>query len=198
MTMYRINASWQNWPGAPGITTFFQDPAVAQPNPAAIRTFFAAIASLLPTGLTVSVASSGDLIEETTGTLAGTWSSTPVPAVVTGTGTGAYAGNAGAVVHWLSSTVVKTRRLRGRSFLVPLVSTAYDTAGSLSAGTLSTLTPAAQALMDATAGHLVVWHRPVKAKPTHVPPIVAAPGSKAAVTSIRVPDLAVSLRSRRV
>jgi hypothetical protein len=196
--MYRINAAWQNWPGAPGVTTFFQNPAVAQPNPAAIRTFFAAVQALIPSGLTISVASSGDLIEETTGTLAGTWSATPVPAVVTGTGAGAYAGNAGAVIHWLSSTVVGKRRLRGRSFLVPLISTAYDTAGSLSTATLGVLTPAAQALMDATAGHMVVWHRPRKANPAKVPPVVASVGSMAPVTSIRVPDLAVSLRSRRV
>lgn len=196
--MIRVNASWQNWPGAPGVTTFFQDPAVGQPNPIAIRSFFNSIAQFLPTGLTINVASSGDLINEVNGTLEGTWSSAPAPTVVTGAGTGAYAGNAGAVVHWLSSTVVKTRRLRGRSFLVPLTNTAYDASGSLSTGALSIITPAAQALVDTLAGHLVVWHRPVKAKPTHVPPIVAAPGSKAPVTGVRVPDLAVSLRSRRV
>jgi len=192
--MYRINASWQNWPGAPGLTTFYQDPAVAQPNPGAVRSFFNSLISYLPPGLTVTVASSGDLIEEDRGTLAGTWSATPAPTVVTGIGTGAYAGNAGAVVHWLTSTVVRTRRLRGRSFIVPLVNTAYDGSGSLSTAFMTQLQSAADGLVNATPGHLVVWNRPIKAKGQ--PATVL--GSKGPVIGARVPDLAVSLRSRRI
>ena len=194
MAMYRINVSWQNWPGAPGVTTFFQNPAVGQPNPEAVRVFFDAIRALLPLNLSLNVPGSGDMVEETTGELAGTWQSTPAPAQVVGATAGTYAGNAGGVIHWLTQGVVNNRRVRGRSFLVPLVGTCYENNGSLSAATLTTMQNAATALMNATPGHLVVWSRPVK--PT--PGVAARAGSQHAVSGIRVPDLAVSLRSRRV
>ncbi len=196
--MYRINAAWQNWPGAPGVTTFFQDPAIGQPNPAAIRAFFNAIAAYLPNGATIQVPSSGDLIEEADGKISGTWSSTPAPAVVTAGGLGSYAGNAGAVVHWLTSTIAKGRRVRGRSFLVPIVGSQYESNGSLQPTCITGIENAATALMNATPGHLLVWHRPTYQKPATKPPTMLSPGSKAAVTGIRVPDLSVSLRSRRV
>lgn len=188
MTMIRIRAAWQNWPGAPGVTTFYQDPAVAQADAASVRTMFNAIAALLPSGLTVTVPATGDLIEENTGALSGSWSVTPAPTVVTGTGTGAYAGNAGAVMHWLTTTVVNGRRVRGRSFIVPLIGSAFFTDGSLATATITTLANAASAMIATTADHFVVWHRP---RP-------GIPGSKAPVVSSSVPDLAISLRSRRI
>lgn len=194
MTMYRINAAWQNWPGAPGVTTFFQNPAIAQPNPGAIRTFFEAMKTALPAGLTVTVPGSGDLIEESNGQIAGAWSATPAPLPTTMQGAGAYAGNAGSVVHWLTTTVVNGRRVRGRSFLVPVVMSGFETNGSLTPSMVDGIRTAAQALVDTTPGHLVVWHRPRKATPTQP----ASVGSFAAVTGVRVPDLAISLRSRRV
>lgn len=188
MSMYRIRAAWQNWPGAPGVTTFYQDPAIAQPNAAAVRSFFNTLAPLLPAGLTITVPSTGDIIEENTGALSGSWSVTPAPTVVTGTGTGNYAGNAGGVVHWLTTTVVNGRRVRGRSFIVPLIGSAFFTDGSLATATIGTMSTAASTMLAATADHFVVWHRP---RP-------GIPGSKAATVSSSVPDLAISLRSRRI
>lgn len=195
MTMHRYQVSWQNWPGAPGVTSFFTDPASGNPDPAPLRTFFNALAGLLPSGLTITVPATGDLIEETTGQLAGTWTATPTPTVVTGTNTNTYAGNAGAVVHWLSTDVVNGRRVRGRSFLVPLGSSVFDTAGSLSSGTLTTIQTAAAALLASATWHPVVWARPYT-DPAGIHP--SRVGSKHPATSYRVPDLAISLRSRRV
>lgn len=188
MTMIRIRAAWQNWPGAPGVSTFYQDPAVAQADAATVRTFFNALAALLPSGLTVTVPASGDLIEENTGQLSGSWSVTPAPTVVTGTGAGVYAGNAGGVCHWLTSTVVRGRRVRGRTFVVPLIGSAFAADGSLSSSTVTTMAGAASALLAATPNHFVVWNRP---RP-------GIPGTKAPATSSSVPDLAISLRSRRI
>jgi hypothetical protein len=185
----RVNVAWQNWPGAPGSTVFYgNSTSWVQGDVDAIRTFFDAIKQYLPSGLTITVPSSGDNIDDGTGDIVGTWSVATPPIVVSGTGAGAYAGNAGAVVHWLTDDVVNGRRVRGRSFLVPLTSAAYDTGGSLIAGALTILSNAAAALVTATSLRMQVWHRPQ-------PP---AAGSSHPINGSRVPDLAVSLRSRRI
>lgn len=188
MTLARVNVAWQGWPGSPGVSTFYLDPSPAQASVDAIRTFFQSLITLLPSGLTISVPGSGDELSEATGTLTGTWSVGTTPTVVTGTGAGNYAGNAGAVVHWLTTSFNSGRRIRGRTFLVPLVSTAYDTTGSLGTATITTISNAANALLTTNSGLMNVWSRP---RP-------GSTGLQANITGIRVPDLAVSLRSRRI
>lgn len=187
-TVARISVSWQGWPGAPGVSQFYASTSSLQATVDALRAFFQAQNTLIPTGLTITVPGSGDTLDDATGNLVGTWSVTTPPVIVTGSGAGAYAGNAGAVVHWLTAAVINGRRLRGRTFMVPLVASAYDTSGSISTAALATITGAANTLLSATLGFLLVWHRPV-------PP---AAGSTAAYNAVRVPDLAVSLRSRRI
>lgn len=194
MAIYRVNCAWQNWPGAPGVTTFYASPGPVQVDIDAVRTFFNALTGLIPVGLTIQVPSSGDVIDETTGTITSAWSVATTPAVVTGTATGSYAGNAGAVIHWLSVGIVNGRRVRGRSFIVPITGSAYDAAGSLSTATITTLTNAANAL-EASSFPMTIWSRPVT---NAVPPATNRAGSQHQVNSIRIPDLAVSLRSRRV
>lgn len=191
----RVTVAWQGWPGSPGVTQFYTDNVPAQTTIDGIRSFFQSLITLLPTGLTINVPGSGDIVEDATGGLAGSWSVGTTPLQVTGNGAGTYAGNAGAVVHWLTNTVVTKRRLRGRTFIVPMVSSAYDATGSLSVTALNTLTTAASTLVSAAGGNLVVWHRPVIQKGTGV---VVRTGSNGKITSSRVPDLAVSLRSRRI
>lgn len=189
MSIARINVAWQNWPGAPGVTTFYADDTVAlQPVVDAIRSMFNALAALLPTGLTIQVPSTGDRIDEANGNIIGSWTVATPPAVVTATGAGAYAGNAGAVMHWLTAGVVNGRRVRGRSFIVPLVGSQYDASGSIAATPLSTLQTAAAGLITAAGANLRVWHRNT----------AFTSGSAHAMTGSRVPDLAVSLRSRRI
>lgn len=188
-TMNRVSVAWQNWPGAPGVTQLYVTGAITQPSVDSIRSFFQALVSLIPSGLTIQVPSSGDQIDDVTGRITGAWSVASTPAVVTGTASGNYAGNAGAVIHWLTTVVVNNRRLRGRTFIVPLSGGAtYDTGGSLAPATITTLTTAANGLVTALGVTLAIWHRPTN----------FSGGSSAAVTSVRVPDLAVSLRSRRI
>jgi hypothetical protein len=190
----RVTVAWQGWPGSPGVSHFYLDTVPAQTSINAIRQFFSAWAFALPSGMTITVPGSGDIVEDVSGKLAGTWSVGTTPAVVTGTGGGVYAGNAGAVVHWLTGGVANNRRIRGRTFMVPLIGASYDTNGALLASALTQFQTAAAALVTSAAGNLVVWHRPIIQKGTGV---VITPGSSSDVTSSRVPNLAVTLRSRR-
>lgn len=188
-TMHRFNCAWQNWPGAPGVSTFYTDTATDISTVTdALRAFWNSLAGMIPSGLTIQVPSNGDAIDDTDGSIVGAWSDGTPVLVVTGSGAGAYAGNAGAVVHWLTTGVVNGRRVRGRTFVVPIIATQYETNGSLSAAALTTLNGAASTLVTAIGAGMRVWHRPK-------PP---AAGSSFAVSNHRVPDLAVSLRSRRI
>lgn len=187
-TLNKIPVSWQSWPGAPGVSTFYTLGGDLDSDVAALRAFFNAHIALLPSGLLIQVPGLGDTIDDVTGQINGAWNATSAPANVTGTGAGVYAGNAGAVVHWLTALVINGRRVRGRTFMVPLIGSSYDSSGSLGTGTITTIQTAATTLITAMAGRMRVWHRPAG----------GLGGGSGAVDSARVPDLAVSLRSRRV
>jgi hypothetical protein len=110
------------------------------------------------------------------------------PTVVNGGGSGAYSAPSGAVLHWLTGTVRNGRRLRGRTFIVPLANSNYEANGTLAAGTITAIQNAGLALMDEATTRLVVYGRPAPN---------AADGVAALVTGARVPDMAAVLRSRR-
>lgn len=187
-TLNKIPVAWGSWAGAPGVSTFYTFGGNLDNDVAAIRAFFNSLALQFPSGITFSVPGVGDTIDDATGLINGAWNATAAPAIVTGTGSGAYAGNAGGIVHWLTSGVANGHRVRGRTFLVPLIATAFDTQGSLSTTALTAIRSAAATLISSGAGDFRVWHRPVG----------GAGGASFATLTSSVPDLAITLRSRRV
>jgi hypothetical protein len=191
-TLHRVRARWSGFQGSPGFSNFYFDTA-ALPNLGALRTFFDSSKGFWAPGVSVQIENTGDTISDQDGSLQGSWSTTSVFSVDSA-GTGGYAGAAGAVVHWNTSTVVRGRRLRGRTFLVPMNSSAYDTSGTISSGLKTNLEGAAAAMVSALGSTFRIWSRPLRNPTTGA---ITANGTNSAVTSSRVPDLAVSLRSRR-
>lgn len=187
----RFRTIWSNFPGAPGYTNWYvsgaEDPTVAAGAASAAHDFWDAIKAMLPTGTALQVQGVADVINDATGELAGQVSYTP-PAQVTGTGPGAYSGASGALVDWLTLTYRNGRRVRGRSYIVPVISQYYENNGSLTAAGISTLTGAATSLLAALDGSMRVWSRPTPTHPT---------GASSVITAATVPDLAVVMRSRR-
>lgn len=184
MTMNRVRVLWQNWPGAPGYTNHYVGSNVLAQT--AIRTFYDAIKSYVPNGLTIQVPSTGDQVNEATGAITGVWSGA-AQAVVTGGGNVAYANAVGACVNWRTGLIIDGRRPMGRTFLVPLTSQAFETNGTLGSVALTTIGTAATQLIADLAGELKVWHRPN----------AAGPGSNVTVLTAQVPDMGAVLRSRR-
>jgi hypothetical protein len=90
-------------------------------------------------------------------------------------------------VRWQTAGIENFRRVKGRTFLCPLIVGAFDTAGTIFGTNQATLQAAATIL--AATGKLVIWHRPPTG--THVG------GSMHAVTGALVPDKVTSLRTRR-
>lgn len=192
MAIARITAVWSGFTGAPGYTNFFFDAFgsgdLVDAETARVRAFFNALTLNLPADVDINVQGEAAILDEVTGELIGYANATTQPAVVAGVATGGYSAPSGATIGWQTEAVAKGRRLRGRTFIVPLSNGSYEANGTLTPGTIQALNAAANALIgDGSGPQLVIWSRPV----------AGAGGSIGAVTGHRVPDLAAVLRSRR-
>lgn len=192
MKLHRVVVTWAGPPVVGSAVTVLHYDGTNQTAPpvAAINTAFANMHNLLPNNVVVTVPNSGDSINDTDGTLAGSWVGT---GGIANGGTGGAVGPAGVggVVGWQTSTIVAgskgPRRLRGRTFIVPLAGIAYDTSGTLTDAGLSVLNQFGTDLR--ASGPLAIWHRPLTKGATN--------GSSGPVISHRVRDKAAFLSSRR-
>lgn len=195
----RVTSRWTGFTGAPGFTVLhfrdFGGTDITVPDAQAavdrVYTFFNAIKSLLPAQVTVQVQGEVEAIDEPTGALQDVLVAT-APAAVVGTAisSNSYAAAVGGVVSWRTGVVRNARRIRGRTFLVPLTTTAFDNTGTLTSTALTTLNAAATALRDTTSiADLGIYARPTAPGATD--------GLWALVTGHQVPDMGAVLRSRR-
>jgi hypothetical protein len=191
----RVRVNWTNFPGAPGVSTFYLDPTTT--NMAHLKTFFNSIKDVFPNGLTTEVPNSGDVIDSATNHIVGGWIGSGGGTQTSIAGANAYSGTSGGLVRWQTNAILNGRRLAGRTYLVPLERAQYDLNGSLAASFITLVGTAAATLIAAYAGSLVMYGPPRNAGtlgPTD-------PG-KAAITgpviSAVIPDLAAVMRSRRL
>lgn len=192
-TINRMRADWASFTGAPGVSTFYS--LAPETDIVALGAFFLAQEPHLPAGLTIVMEGFGDQISDVDGSLLGSWAA-PVPSSTLGSSNTGYAAPAGCVIDWLTNVVVDGSRVVGRTFLVPLSNSSYDPEGTLNNTILAAIQTSADNLIAASAGNLVVWHRPRKSP---VPPSTLPPhaGSHAVITGSRVRDKVAVLRSRR-
>lgn len=169
----------------PGVSIFYADEAATGVT-AALKTFYSSISDELGQGLAVNYPSSGDIIDSGTGAIVGTWTDTP-QSPTGGNLSDAPVMGVGARVEWITGVVLNGRRVRGRTFIVPLAKSRFEGPGMLTSGCVSTLQSAASALVAAT--DLRIWSRPG--------PTPGAMGGSALVVSAAVPDQVSWLRSRR-
>lgn len=195
----RVTARWSGFSGAPGFTVMHfrdfdteGDVTQAQADSAVNRVggFFNAISTALPSAVTVSISGDVEILEDSTGTLVDSVTAAGIPLPVQGGATGNVAGPAGAVVNWRTGSIRNGRRIRGRTFLVPLATSVYAEDGTLSPGVQSTIQTAATALVASTGTpDLGVYARPSGP--------AAADGQWVVATGANVPDMVAVLRSRR-
>jgi hypothetical protein len=195
--MIRVTVNWTGFTGAPGFTNFHfrdftegpVDQAMADGSVAKVDAFISNWQSSLPSTVKIQTNAQVSRIEDTTGELKGFFQTTPA-AQRTGTGTGSYSAASGAVFNWYTNGIVRGRRVRGRTFVVPLAGSALGADGTLDDAKVTGLRTVAQTFISATgSGDLGVWSRPSAPGATD--------GSWWAVTSFTLPDKAAILRSRR-
>jgi len=189
---------WQGFQGAPGYTKFsfmgITDASALNAAGAAIRQFFFAFSTQIPNLATVTVLTTVPVHEMANGLLLREEVMSTAPAVVTGAAAAGtlYSGGVGAYVTWQTSAIYAGHRVRGRSYLVPLVlGGAAD--GTLGTGTVTLLQNAANALISSQAGKFAIWSRTF----TEPPNPTQIGGGLSTVTAAIVPDKTGILRSRR-
>ena len=205
----RVKLQWQGWQGAPGLTAFhfredadhgnFSNNAIAATQ--AVESFAETIKTQLPSGVTIQCATEVESLEETTGALIDVTNVTPAAAKRNDAAVGeSFAAAAGAVINWRTNVVRRRRRIRGRSFLVPLKGGAFQSDGTLSAGTITALQTAANNLLNVAATpDFGVWGRPTRVLDVNgkFTGETLPDGIWASAVSASVPDMSAVLRSRR-
>nr|CRY96698.1 hypothetical protein [uncultured prokaryote] len=192
MAISKVTAVWSGFPGAPGYTNFFFNAFGAGDlvdlEVARVEAFMTAVAAWIPSTAKITVQPEVSFHEESTGELVGYSTAGVAPDVITGGRSGSYSSPVGGLVQWNTATIARGRLLKGRTFVVPMGSSAFDTDGSLASPAITALLAAANGLIgDGSGPELVVWSRPRQ----------GVGGSIGTVTDARVPDKAVVLRSRR-
>lgn len=194
----KVTINWSGMPGGPGFSNlYFKDisggPSIDQTvvdnAVSKVDTWLDAFQPSLPTSIITGVSSTVEAIDEATGNLQAFYTATPAAAAGGGGGT-TYAAPVGVVVSWFTNNVINSRRVRGRTFIVPLSTSAYEADGSLGTTKLVTWNAASAALIGTgAAAEFGIWHRPTTPG--------GSDGEFALVTAHRIPDMAAVLTSRR-
>jgi len=208
-SILRVKLNWTGFPGAPGLTVFhFRDfdgggdfSTQAQAATSRVELFAGAIKDLLPSTASLRCASDVEEIEETTGELVNIHPVTAANGTISNASAAAvYSGPVGAVINWRTNGVRNGRRIRGRSFIVPITGDKFDASGTLATATITTLQNAANALVNpAGSPDLGVYARPTAIKDAQGNPTGEhnADGIWYVAAAANVPDLAAVMRSRR-
>lgn len=186
-----LTAKWENFPGAPGWTRLKFNGALDAAGAAAaagnFKSFLNGIIGMVPTGITLTIQPTAEVYNDS-GVLTDVVAITPVPTAATGNAAGTYAGGVGAVVHWITGAIHLGAKVRGRTFLVPLAGSAFDSTGTLDNTKLLSLRGAADGLVAST---------PKLAVSSKKPPDGSGGNLTTVVISAVVNDKSAILRSRR-
>jgi hypothetical protein len=195
--MLKFTTNWTGFVGAPGYTNMYVrdfsegdvDQAMADSFITRLDAFWDSLAPYMPSVVSYVVDPTVEVIEDTTGALQ-RFMTVAADSTRVGIGTGTYSAPSGAVVNWYTNVVRGTRRLKGKTFIVPLNGAAYESNGTLSTATLNTLRGSATTLLTGPGvGRLGVWGRPTTSGGTN--------GIWAFAETSSVPDMAAILTSRR-
>lgn len=171
-----------------GLTTvtFWSETGVLADQRQNLHTLFDSVKGDLSTGTTWTVATTGRLIDETTGAVTGGWSE---PTARTGSGTSAtdvVPDAAQVLLRWKTPVVLGGRFVQGRSFIPGLVSNKV-LQGNLAPTSITSWNSAATTFVTAADG-FGIWHRPTS----------GSGGAHALVTSASVWSEIAVLRRRRL
>lgn len=193
----RLTINWTNFTGGPGYTNLhYKDPGATDVNQAAIDEAITTVDSylddwplLLPDGVSFVVDPAVEILNVENGSLEDVASGSPDTTRV-GTSVGKYAGGSGACISWYTNVVRNSRRIRGRTFMVPLGWDSLSADGTIDNATLAGMQGATSVFISNVGpAKLHVWSRP------------SAPGASdgvaAEVQSFRINDKLAQLRSRR-
>ena len=157
--MHRCRVTWSGSAVVGASTSTFYSTDVSGSLQLALATFFQAIRNRIPSTATVTLASSGDVIESTTGALSGVWTA-GTGFSYNGTDAGAFTLGVGPRFVWNTGGVTNGRRVRGAFFMCPSSGSVFGLDGRINSSVLTGFQTAADALVTAASPGFVIWHRP--------------------------------------
>lgn len=191
--MQKLVCAWSGLTGGPAYSVFYARPGGGmQPF---FKTFWTAIAGLIPSALSVTVPNSGDTVEESNGELQGVWTN-GTSQTIAGTSSSAFAPQVGGLIQWRTGQMRRGHRIQGHTFVVPIGGANFTAAGILVTTAQSTLASAANTLWSSGGGSMLVWHRPLM-NYTPNPPEQLLPGEGIPINASNVPFKIATLNSRR-
>jgi len=185
MNIRRLRVTLSGGVMGSGVATHYFDSSTTA-GQSLYKGFWTSCASVMSGGVTITVPDNGEEFDSVTGALVGVWSQ-GTPGTITGGGTGSYPGGVGACVGWNTSGIHAGRKVRGRTFIVPLALNQYDNDGSLATGAITTINTAAATMLSGAANKHLIWARP---RP-------GVPGEAYIITGGLVKDHVSWLKSRR-
>lgn len=196
MTIAQLQVTWKGLPGGDGFSFFYVRSTAASISP--LPTFFDALKAFFPSRLSWVINPFWKLIDETNGKMTGAGGGGPQP-TITATGPDAFPPNAGAQVRWETPDFVNGRRVKGRTYLVPMCGSFFGSNGLFTANTAGQINAAADVMRSAYTGNLVVWSRPLFEKDANGNPtdVLKRAGSVHTVTTTVCPTKVVTLNGRR-
>jgi hypothetical protein len=178
-----------NWAGAPVVgpstTTWHCDPDDVAVVTAGMRAFFQGLSTLLPIGLQITVATTGDVIDEASGDVTTTWTA-PLTVPVVGAEEHTWNNGVGMRVVWATIGVIGGRQVRGSTFVVPVTQPGFEGAGNITSSYIGVAAAAAGAVVS-TPVPLRIYSRKT----------AAHAGVSFPVMGFSVPDKVSWLRTRR-
>lgn len=186
----RIEVTWTGNVTGDGISVFYAASGTTT-APAAIKAFFTTLAGWMPTAMSWDIPSTGQVIDDATGTLTGVWAHAGGGTVASSGGTQNRAQGVGMRIKWYTGGIVNGRMVTGATFIVPLMTSAYESDGTITSVVTANASTAGNTLISAT--DLVIWSRPFAGNPT----TPARAGSSHTVIACSVPDKVSWLKTRR-
>lgn len=192
MAYTQITARYNGFTGSPGWIRmkFLGALNVGDANTAAanFRTMLNAWNAYMPTGSSITIDSAAAVYDDA-GSQTGEVTLSVVPAGITGVSGAVYAGGSGAVINWTTGAFHLGRKVRGRTFAVPLTSIAFSADGTLAGAAQTALATAAVTFAGSSPTPVIFSQKPNGA------------GGVSSLTSVvsdaTVPDRSAVLRSRR-
>lgn len=195
----KLRVNWTGLQGGNGYSNFHFEP-VPEDDPitqatvdaavAKVQPFLTSIKPYLPSYCTTGIDASVLELDEQTGNIEAFWNATPAAPAAGTSVSGSHSAVSGLCINWGTGGVRKNRRVRGRTFIVPLGASGLDTNGTIDNTALGVIRTAANALhVDSNGVRLVIYAR--------TPGALIPDGGAYDVISSTINDKPAILTSRR-
>lgn len=198
MTFIRIKINWTGFVGSPGYTNLnferINEGAWTQPDVDAavtkVQTWLASVRLIQPPVVISGIDPAVSEHDEQTGDIVSFWTATPAAAAA-GTNVGtAFTSGTGYCINWQTGGVRNGRRVRGRTFVVPITGSMYESNGSfINAEVASWRAQAITLASDTNGVRLGIF--------AHTPNALIPDGGIYDVTGVSINDRPAFLTSRR-